>query len=129
MNDSPSSYAVISTLCCFLLSAGAAALAINLYSLLRTGRFGASWRVLIIASVLFALSQAISLAELTGVPYAESMHLSSIVELVFVLALAYAFYLQRQVFTESHRDLRDENETENESEDPEQPIVSAYERY
>lgn len=129
MNASPSSYIVASTLCCFLLSVGAAALAINLYSLLRTGQFGASWRVLIIASVLFALLQAVKLAEVTGVPYAAQMELSSVVELVFVLALAYAFYLQRQVFSEAHRTLRDEDETESESEDPETPIVSAYERY
>jgi hypothetical protein len=106
---------------------GAAALAINLYSLLRTGRFGSSWRVLIIASVLFALMQAVKLAEITGVPYAASMHLSSIIELVFVLALAYAFYLQRQVFSEAHRISRQEEE-ETEA-DEEKVIVSAYERY
>lgn len=127
MNASPSSYTIVSTLFCFGLSVVAAALAINLYSLLRTGQFGASWRVLIIASVLFALMQAIKLAEITGVPYATAMDLSSIVELVFVLALAYAFWLQRQVFSEARRTLREENEAE--SEDPETPIVSAYERY
>ena len=129
MNAPLSSYAVVSTLCCFLLSVGAAALAINLYSLLRTGEFGASWRVLIIASVLFALLQAVKLAEVTGVPYAAEMNLSSVVELVFVLALAYAFWLQRQVFTEARRTSREENEAESESEDPETPIASAYERY
>ncbi len=126
MNASPSSYSIISTLFCFGFSVVAAALAINLYSLLRTGQFGASWRVLIIASVLFALIQAIKLAEITGVPYAAALDLSSIVELVFVLALAYAFYLQRQVFSAS-RTLREENQAE--TEDPDEPIVSAYERY
>lgn len=127
MNAPHSSYAIVSTLFCFGFSVVAAALAINLYSLLRTGQFGASWRVLIIASVLFALMQAIKLAELTGVPYAAAMDLSSIVELVFVLALAYAFWLQRQVFSEARRTLREENQPE--AEDPDEPIVSAYERY
>lgn len=122
MNAS-SSYAVVSTLCCFLLSVGAAAIAINLYSLLRTGQVGASWRVLIIASVLFALMQAVKLAEVGGVPYAASLHLSSIIELVFVLALAYAFYLQRRVFSEARR-ASDEDESEED-----ERVVSPYERY
>lgn len=118
----PSSYAVISTLCCFVLSVVASAIAINLYSLLRTGQIGASWRVLIIASVLFSLVQAAKLAEVCGVPYAEQLHLSAIVELIFVLALAYAFYLQRQVFSEASHARRDEEESvEDES------VVSVYE--
>jgi hypothetical protein len=116
-------YAVVSTLLCFLLSVGAAAMAINLYSLLRTGQIGASWRVLIIASVLFSLIQAVKLAEVCGVPYAASMHLSSIIELVFVLALAYAFFLQRQVFTEARRD----SDEDQESEEDEKATVSVYE--
>ena len=123
MNDSFSSYAVASTLFCFLLSVGAAALAINLYSLLRTGQIGASWRVLITASVLFSLFQAVKLAEVCGVPYMASMHLSSIVELVFVLALAYAFWLQRLVFSEARRVSREEIEIE----DDETVAVSVYE--
>jgi len=118
----PNSYAVISTLFCFLLSVGASFIAINLYSLLRTGQFGASWRVLIIASVLFSLGQAVELAEMSGVPYAHEMRLSSIVDLIFVLALAYAFHLQRQVFSEARHTLRDE-----ESEIEDESMVSVYE--
>jgi hypothetical protein len=111
----------------FVLSAGAAALAINLYALLRTGRVGASWRVLIIASVMFALSQAVRLAEVLNVPLAAELHLSSIVELAFAITLLYAFYLQRQVFVgetrpESHEEFEEEEEEE-------EPVVSAYERY
>lgn len=117
MNAPYSSYTVFTTLLCFLLSVGAATIAINLYSLLRTGQIGASWRVLIIASVLFALVQATQLAEVTGVPYAASMRLSGIIELVFVLALAYAFYLQRQVFTEARRNSHEELETEDEDDE------------
>ena len=121
--NAPSSYAVISTLFCFLLSVGAAFLAINLYSLLRTGQIGASWRVLIIASVLFSLGQAVKLAEVCCVPYAQQMRLSSIVELIFVLALAYAFFLQRQVFSENRHFPRHEQETEIEDD----AVVSVYE--
>jgi predicted RND superfamily exporter protein len=123
MNALIPSYAVVSTLLCFLLSVGAAAMAINLYSLLRTGQIGASWRVLIIASVLFSLIQAVKLAEVCGVPYAASMHLSSIIELVFVLALAYAFFLQRQVFTEARRGSDEDHEIE----EDEKSTVSVYE--
>ncbi len=120
--NAPSSYAVISTLFCFLLSVGASVIAINLYSLLRTGQIGASWRVLIIASVLFSLGQAVRLAEVCGVPYAQQMRLSSIVELIFVLALAYAFFLQRQVFSEARHVLRNEPEIEVEDD----AMVSVY---
>lgn len=120
------SYAVFSTLLCFLLSVGASALAINLYKLLRTAEIGASWRVLITASVLFSLIQAVRLAEVCGVPYAAAMHLSSIIELVFVLALAYAFFLQRQVFTEARRASRDAMEAEEEEDEDEKAAVSVY---
>ncbi|PQV65474.1 hypothetical protein B1R32_101216 [Abditibacterium utsteinense] len=125
--NAPSSYAVISTLFCFLLSVGAAFIAINLHSLLRTGQVGESWRVLIIASVLFALVQAVKLAEVCGVPYAAELHLSSIIELVFVLALAYAFYLQRLVFSEARRNSRDEAKSETEGEGEDEAVVSVYE--
>lgn len=123
---------VLSALFSFFLSVGAAALAINLYSLLRTGQLGASWRVLIIASVLFALLQAVKLAEVSGVPYAAALNLSTVIEMVFALALAYAFFLQRQVFADAphllHRHpARDVDETESEIED-DAPLVSVYER-
>lgn len=124
MNTLVPTYAVVSTLLCFLLSVGASALAINLYKLLRTGQIGASWRVLIIASVLFSLIQAVKLAEVCGVPYAASLHLSSIIELVFVLALAYAIFLQRQVFTEARRSSIEEDESD--VDEDETAAVSVY---
>lgn len=122
------SFDVLSALFLFLLSAGTAALAINLYSLLRTGRMGASWRVLIIASVLFSLVQALRLAEIRGWHYVEVFHLSSVVEIAFVLSLAYAFYLQRQVFMSSHHNSQND-EDDQKNENGEEPVVlSAYER-
>ncbi|HEX8237853.1 MAG TPA: hypothetical protein VF600_18075 [Abditibacteriaceae bacterium] len=96
----------------FGFSVIAAVLAIDMYTLLRTGELGKTWRVLIIASVMFALAQVIRLAELLNWRMAD-YGLSQIVELVFVLALAYAFFLQRQTFTQAaalrgqkHRGLR-----------------------
>lgn len=82
----------------FIISVIAAVLAIDLYALLRTGRSGSTWRVLIIASVMFALMQALRLAALLRFGGLGLTRLSEIVELIFVMALAYAFYLQRQVF-------------------------------
>ena len=82
----------------FIISVIAAVLAIDLYALLRTGRSGSTWRVLIIASVMFALMQALRLAALLNFTGLGLTRLSEIVELMFVMALAYAFYLQRQVF-------------------------------
>ena len=122
------SFEVLSALFLFVLSAGAAVLAINLYSLLRTGRMGASWRVLIIASVLFALVQALRFAEVSGWHYVEVFHLSSVVEIAFVLSLAYAFYLQRQVFMSSPHDLQNDKDEHQDENDDEPVVLSAYER-
>jgi hypothetical protein len=84
----------------FGFSVIAAVLAIDMYTLLRTGELGKTWRVLIIASVMFALAQVIRMAELLNWSMSD-YGLSQIVELVFVLALAYAFFLQRQSFTQA----------------------------
>lgn len=112
----------------FAISVGAAALAINLYALLRTGQTGASWRILIIASVMFAGVQAMRLLEIVGVPELGEWHLSSIIELAFVLALAYAFWLQRQVFAGENR--RDRRQTDRETEpEIEAEEISSYEDY
>lgn len=82
----------------FGLSVIAAVLAIDMYTLLRTGEFGKSWRVMIIASVIFALVQALRMAEHLEWKFAD-YGLSQIAELMFVMALAYAFFLQRRTFT------------------------------
>lgn len=81
----------------FAFSVMAAVLAIDMYALLRTGEFGSTWRVLIIASVIFALVQALRMAEFFN-PKVADYGLSQIAELMFVMALAYAFYLQRRAF-------------------------------
>lgn len=125
------STAVVAAFVSFALSVGAAALAIRLYSLLRTGQMGASWRVLIIASVLFALLQTIRLVEAAS-PQAYSLHFSSVVEVVFILALAYAFWLQKQVFEEHHRpqlQMFAGEEHEREDDELEPDALSTYERY
>ena len=97
----------------FIFSVIAAVLAIDMYTLLRTGEFGNTWRVLIIASVIYALLQALRLAESLNWRIA-SHGLSQIVELMFALALAYAFYLQRKTFTQA-ASLRDSGERRTEA--------------
>ncbi|MDF2440939.1 MAG: hypothetical protein JWN98_1923 [Abditibacteriota bacterium] len=82
----------------FAFSVMAAVLAIDMYALLRTGQFGKTWRVLIITTVMFALMQALRLAEVLNFQTFRRYHLSEVVELMFVISLAYAFYLQRSVF-------------------------------
>lgn len=83
----------------FAFSIIAAVLAIDMYRLLRAGEYGKTWRVLIITSVMFALLQALRLAEFFNMHALDVEDLSQIVELAFVMSLAYTFYLQRQVFT------------------------------
>ena len=121
------SYDVLTALFSLALGVAAAVLAINLYPLLRVGRSGASWRVLITAAVLFALSQALKFCEVVGFPVLSSLQLSSVVELVFGLALAYAFFLQRQVFIESLHEARTQKRRQSDREPEEGPVVSAYE--
>lgn len=126
------SYDVVSALFSFLTSIGAAVLAINLYPQLRVGRNGESWRILIIAAVLFALMQALHFCEIIDVPYMSALRLSSIIQMMFGLALAYAFFLQRQVFIEAQHEARSQKRRKSdritESENAEErPIVSAYE--
>ena len=119
-----SSSVVLTAFLSFVLSIGASILAINLYSLLRTGHMGASWRVLTIAAVIFSLLQAVKLFEIV-IPAAQ-LHLSAVVEVIFIIALAYAFYLQRCVFQEFHAR---RVETERDEDEIEPRAISAYERY
>lgn len=90
----------------FGLSIVAAVLAVDMYKLSRTGQFGASWRVLITASVIYALLQASHLAAQSVAAFGKFSH---IVELIFVLALTYSFYLQRRNFLNTSQ-LRDKDE-------------------
>ncbi len=124
------STAVLMAFVSFSLSVGAAAMAIRLYAILRTGKMGASWRVLIIASVLFALLQTVRLVEAAFVQ-ARAFHFSSVVEVIFILALTYAFYLQKQVFDEnhSHRPSVRQREVADDEGILEPAAIATYERY
>lgn len=128
MNElgSVSPYTAVLGALSFFGSVVAALLALNLYSLLRTGKVGASWRVLIIASFIFAVLQATRLLEVVF-PLPDEVPLSSVIELVFILALAYAFFLQRRLFVNSEESA---NETDDALEaEGEEPVVSVYEKY
>ncbi len=120
MNDGRESYIGWIGFFSFALSVIAAVLAIDMYALLRTGQFGKTWRVLIIASVMFALTQALRLAEALNMESLSRLHLSEVAELMFVMSLTYAFYLQRSVFTDRKKErqtLRIEQQEENERDD------------
>ena len=116
MNNDYSPLGLLSFLT-FGLSIIAAVMAIDMYKLLRTGDFGKTWRLLIIASVMFALLQVVKLGEILNFRTMSGYHLSEVVELCFVMALAYAFYQQRKVFTgQCKKALSDEADEEIESE-------------
>jgi hypothetical protein len=82
----------------FGVSVIAAVLAIDMYKLLRTGEFGKPWRLLIIASVMLVLLQVLKMVEVLNWRGFEEAHLAEIVQLCFVMTLAYAFYRQRKIF-------------------------------
>ena len=108
MNASADSPLGLLTFLCFGFSIIAAVLAIDMYKLLRTGGFERTWRMLIIASVMFVLLQVLRMAEVLHFnPVAES-RLVQIVELCFALTLAYAFYNQRNIFTQAKRRLQND---------------------
>jgi hypothetical protein len=83
----------------FGISVIAAVLAIDMYKLLRTGEFGKPWRLLIIASVMLVLLQVLKMVEVLNWRGFEEAHLGEIVQLCFVMTLAYAFYRQRKIFS------------------------------
>jgi hypothetical protein len=97
MNDDPI-FGVLAFLS-FAASVVAAVLAIDMFAISRTGQFGPAWRVLIIASVMFALVQALRIASFFDWHALQRYGLSQIVELMFALSLAYAIYLQRHAFS------------------------------
>lgn len=103
MNASAESPLGLLTFLSFGFSIIAAVLAIDMYKLLRTGGFGRTWRLLIIASVMFVLLQVLRLGEVLNFEAVTEAHLAQIVELCFVITLAYAFYNQRKAFTDMQR--------------------------
>lgn len=92
------------TLISFAISVIAAVMAIDTYRLLRTGEIGNAWRILIVASVLFAFTLALRMAENFDWSGLRELHLSRIGELLFVFALAQSFYLQRRAFVQAKKD-------------------------
>lgn len=105
MNASADSPLGLLTFLSFGFSIIAAVLAIDMYKLLRSGGFGRTWRLLIIASVIFVLLQVLRLAEVLNFNPILEDRLAQIVELCFVITLAFAFYNQRNVFTQARRRL------------------------
>ena len=98
MNTSPETYAGVLNLLTFGFSIFAAVLAIDMYALLRTGQFGRTWRILIVASVIFVMLQVLQMSGGLLDP-GVAQKLSQVTELIFVIALTYAFYRQRQVYS------------------------------
>ena len=103
MNDSAETSLGLLTFLSFGISVIAAVLAIDMYKLLRTGESGKPWRFLIIASVMLVLLQVLRMAEVLNLRGFEEAHLGEIVELCFVMTLAYAFYRQRKIFTSAFK--------------------------
>ena len=112
-------YLQLMTLLSFGFSVVAAVLAIDMYRLLRTAAVGQSWRIMCVASVLFAFTLALRLAENFGWGELDRYHLSRFSEVFFVLGMAYAFYLQRRAF--SHRKEAREQKTVEDEENPAAP--------
>lgn len=84
----------------FIIVLFAAVWAVELYRLLKTGEIGKTWRVLIVATLVFAVHEILAMAETFG--YIERTLATDLTDLVFVFLLAYACYLQRRAFFTPH---------------------------
>lgn len=98
MNTTPATYFGILNFLTFGISIIGAVLAIDMYSLLRVGESGRTWRILVIASVLFVLLQVLRMIE-TLLHLEVANELGQIAALIFAIAFAYAFYRQRAIYT------------------------------
>ncbi len=87
----------------FVITVVAALWAVELYRLLRAGEGGKAWRVLVFATVAFAVHELYTIGR--GLGICEFGGIAEITELFFVILLAYAIYTQRQSFfyPQSHR--------------------------
>lgn len=129
MSTSADTYLGLFNFLTFGISIIAAVLAIDMYALLRTGQFAQTWRILIVASVLFVLLQVLRMCEiLLDLPMLQE--LSQIVRLIFAIALAYAFYRQRALYScKKHQQqeltINDDDETENTDEAADESISTS----
>ncbi len=91
----------------FFVAVVAAVWAVEMYRLLRAGEGGKAWRVLVIASVVFAVHELYSIGRGAGVFQFEGI--AEATSMAFAALLAYAFYTQRRAFfyPQSHRAERD----------------------
>ncbi len=80
----------------FFVAIFATVWAVELHNLLKTGEVGKTWRVVTIATVLFAVIEIIKFAEMFE--YFPDLHLHEYLELPFIFLLAIACYMQRKAF-------------------------------
>lgn len=80
----------------FFVAIFATVWAVELHNLLKTGEVGKTWRVVTIATILFAVIEVIKFAELFQ--YFPVLHIHEYLELPFIFLLAIACYMQRKAF-------------------------------
>lgn len=95
----------------FFVAVVAAVWAVEMYRLLRAGEGGKAWRVLVVASVVFAVHELYSVGRGTGIFQFEGI--AEATSMAFAALLAYAFYTQRRAFfyPQSHRAERDDRKS------------------
>lgn len=112
MNSSPVTYIGVLNFLTFGISIIAAVLAIDMYSFLRIGQFGRTWRMLIVGSVVFVLMQVLRLSTVL-LQLEITNELRQIAELIFAIIFAYAFYSQRALYSNNLKGRDDESDLGN----------------
>jgi hypothetical protein len=116
MNTTSTGYIGILNFLTFGISIIGAVLAIDMYSLLRVGESGRTWRILVISSVLFVLMQVLRMTEIIlHLEIADK--LGQITALIFAMAFTYAFFRQRAIYNCKSEHESDEHDDTIESHD------------
>ena len=94
----------------FMVAIFAAVVALQLYALLKTGEIGRTWRVLILGAGIFALHTLIGIGHYFD--YFDDHGTYELSQLLCIIVLAYAFWLQRSAFCRPrvHREEIPENQ-------------------
>lgn len=89
----------ILSLLTFFIAIFAVVLAFQLHALLRTGAIGHTWKIIIVASVVYGIGELLRFGEVWELVEPEVFLAGeNATRLVFIALLAWALYVQRQAF-------------------------------
>ena len=96
-------YSAFMALLCLLVAIFAVILAIQLYALLKTGAIGQTWQVVIAAIVVYGIERIVYFAQVWGFVHDLVLQFTQrALELLFIVLMTFALYVQRRAFLRPH---------------------------